>query len=43
MYRLDETNFYLATNPINGQTIDNDKVCFSNKASQRKGDLDAFQ
>lgn len=44
MYRLvDETKFYLATNPINGQTINNDKVCFSNKASQRQGDLDAFQ
>lgn len=43
MHRLDETDFYLATHPINGQTINNDKVCFSHKASQRKGDLDALQ
>lgn len=35
--------FLFATHPINGQTINNDKVCFSNKAFQREGDLDAFQ
>lgn len=44
MYRfINETNFYLATNHINGQTNNNGKVCFGNKAFQREGDLDAFQ